>query len=719
MDITLFISRFLYRIRYQLIFGTFFVTALFIYFSGYLPKKYTVSTTIYTGIASTNGLDDGEKRPSYYELNNSFDNLIQLTKAKGTLERVSIKLFALSMIHGDPKEDNLFIHSQNFRELEKQVPDYILELIDKNSFEQTVTNLTNNKKQLPGDFLFNLFNEEKGHYSHRTLTEIQVRRIANSDLIEISYQSDDPGITLSTVKIVQDELINTYHTLRYKDASDVIKYFEDQLHTMRKELSAQEDNLTQYNIEHQVINYTEQTKAIAIAYSNYEDRREQAVREHESALKTIQNLEKHMDVRTQLFHTNTKFIRLLDSLSMLNGKITEMEMFTTGSDTTTNAALDIIRNKLKNTESKIASLSDNMNEYKYSKEGVAIEDMGNMWVQETIRATKARAELNVLNDRKKNFEEQYRLLSPVGAEINRREREIALKEKSYHEMLHGLNLARLKMKNIQLTTSSLNTVSEPTYPLKANKGKRFFLIVGAFLASLIFIIGYYLIIELLDRTLRDGIRTLRLTQTPVLGAFAGNYHLQYRGYIKECHRISARYACNKLNQYLEPGKTMIVNILSIEKGEGKSFVGHYLQETWEEQGLHVKYIKAGEHFSLDKHYLKTESISEIVAHSEKTDIILIEYPNIQNHPVSKGLLQQADVNLMVANACRVWRFSDDEHLKHIKSLIDQHLLFMYLNNAGREAVEDFTGQLPPKTSIRSLANQMTYMGITARNPEVK
>ena len=41
MDITLYISRFLYRIRHQLIFGTLIVTALVAYFSQFMEKKYT------------------------------------------------------------------------------------------------------------------------------------------------------------------------------------------------------------------------------------------------------------------------------------------------------------------------------------------------------------------------------------------------------------------------------------------------------------------------------------------------------------------------------------------------------------------------------------------------------------------------------------------------------------------------------------------------------
>ena len=99
MNVPLYIVRFLHRIRYQMIFGSLIVTALVAYFSQFIQKKYTVNTSIYTGIASTSGLEE-DNRLNFFELNSTFDNLINLTKAKGTLEKVSIHLFAINMING-------------------------------------------------------------------------------------------------------------------------------------------------------------------------------------------------------------------------------------------------------------------------------------------------------------------------------------------------------------------------------------------------------------------------------------------------------------------------------------------------------------------------------------------------------------------------------------------------------------------------------------------
>lgn len=82
-------------------------------------------------------------------------------------------------------------------------------------------------------------------------------------MIDLSYQSDDPGIAATTVKLFNKELLNNYNELRYRATNDVIEYFRKQVEKKRKELKEQEDALTKYNVENNIINYSEQTKATA------------------------------------------------------------------------------------------------------------------------------------------------------------------------------------------------------------------------------------------------------------------------------------------------------------------------------------------------------------------------------------------------------------------------------------------------------------------------
>lgn len=719
MDITLYISRFIYRIRHQLVFGTLIITALVAYFSQFLEKKYTVTTSIYTGITSNTGLDD-ETRPDWQAVNNTYDNLVNLTKSRGTLENVSLKLLALNLMHGDPEIDNLYITANNYKKLIASVPEEILLLVDTTSLDKTVNLFKEYKYSDSRNYLHELFNGSSAFYSYNALSSIIIRRQGNSDLIEIAYTSTDPGITWNTVKLVSEELKYSYNNLRYQTANDIVKYYEEELKKLRVQLNKQENELTDYNVKNSVINYIEQTKAIAHSFADFENRYEETRRNYESSSSIIKNLEQYMDIRTKLVKSNEEFINTLAEVSRISGKITEIETFTSDEMLSKDQELVKYREELRDAEKKIGLITNNINSYKESKEGLAIEGLVQEWLNQTLIQAKAQADLKVLNERKNDFADQYKNYSPIGTRINQQEREIHVTEQSYLEVLHALNMAKMKQKNLQLTSSNLNTISDASYPLFSDKGKRFLLVVAAFIGSIIFIIGLNLVIELLDRTLRDAERARRLTGMNILGAFTGrNSQLKYRGFVKTCNRISAAYACNRLTPYIKKGDTLCINILSLEEKEGKTFISRYFKESWEELGFNVKYLRVGQDIPIDASLFMAEHIDKHIQLESRPDILIVEYPSIQQYGVPSHLLGSSQVNLLVANACRVWKNSDTELVKYLRDITEGTALYLYLNNATREAVEDFTGQLPPQTSMRSFANRMMYMGLTATNTAVK
>lgn len=623
-------------------------------------------------------------------------------------------------MHGDPEIDNLYITANNYKKLIASVPEEILLLVDTTSLDKTVNLFKEYKYSDSRNYLHELFNGSSAFYSYNALSSIIIRRQGNSDLIEIAYTSTDPGITWNTVKLVSEELKYSYNNLRYQTANDIVKYYEEELKKLRVQLNKQENELTDYNVKNSVINYIEQTKAIAHSFADFENRYEETRRNYESSSSIIKNLEQYMDIRTKLVKSNEEFINTLAEVSRISGKITEIETFTSDEMLSKDQELVKYREELRDAEKKIGLITNNINSYKESKEGLAIEGFVQEWLNQTLIQAKAQADLKVLNERKNDFADQYKNYSPIGTRINQQEREIHVTEQSYLEVLHALNMAKMKQKNLQLTSSNLNTISDASYPLFSDKGKRFLLVVAAFIGSIIFIIGLNLVIELLDRTLRDAERARRLTGMNILGAFTGrNSQLKYRGFVKTCNRISAAYACNRLTPYIKKGDTLCINILSLEEKEGKTFISRYFQESWEELGFNVKYLRVGQDIPIDASLFMAEHIDKHIQLESRPDILIVEYPSIQQYGVPSHLLGSSQVNLLVANACRVWKNSDTELVKYLRDITEGTALYLYLNNATREAVEDFTGQLPPQTSMRSFANRMMYMGLTATNTAVK
>ena len=121
-----------------------------------------------------------------------------------------------------------------------------------------------------------------------------------------------------------------------------------------------------------------------------------------------------------------------------------------------------------------------------------------------------------MNKRNKEFQKTYSNYAPAGANLKRIEREIDVAEQEYLEILHGLNLAKLKYQDTQLS-SNLKAVDLPYFPLKPMPSKRMIIIIAAIFMCFIILLGSILVLEFFDNTLKNiNVATQKL-KIPALG----------------------------------------------------------------------------------------------------------------------------------------------------------------------------------------------------------
>lgn len=721
MELSLFITQFFYRIRYWLLWGSLLVTGLVIYFTQFLPFSYTVEGSLYAGVTNEVSIDGSTVSGTM--VNGTFDNLINIAKSQGTLSKVSVRLLANALTYGEEWKDNHYIQAKHYRQLLEETPKEVLALVDRKSLEKTTENLFKYRQEKPNNFVYSQFNRGGSFYSAKALDEIIVERAGVSDIINLTYTSADPGITQQTLIILIDELSKAYEILRFKSTNDVIKYFEEQVRLAKIRLNTEENDLMQYCVQERVINYGEETEALSATRYAVDDRLELVMREYKGAAALRRMLDEKMDIRAQIIRNNTNLLQQLDKVSKLNQSIMEEEIFT--SDKVANKSKELSEKKkaLKRAESDISHISDNLNEFNFSKEGVGIQDMVSEWLKASINEAKAGAELKVLKRRQQDIFDQYSHMSPIGTQVTRKERAIGIAEDNYRTQLKGLADANLRLKNIEMNTSNLQNIAPPEYPLNDNGRKRFIYVLVAFLGSILFITTYFLIIELLDRTLRDPIRSKRLTGLSTIAAFNGVSNLKFRGFLKACNRLAAAYSCRQLNRYVASGRPTVFSLFSMDSGEGKSYLSKFFANYWEEQGLKVRIVKAGIDFDIEsRQYIEAQQLSDFWIPNEaevSADIILIEYPAVSRASLPLPVLKQADANLLIANACRLWSSSDNATFTPIKEAIKDTPLYLYLNNADREVVESFTGDLPPHTPMHTFTHRLTQLGLTSKPAAIK
>lgn len=722
MDYILYITRFLYRIRWWLIIGTTIITLAVIYLTRNMRGNYYVESTLYTGVVSGYSIEASGKM-DWAAAQNAMDNLINIIQAESTLKRVSMRLFARIMISGDATKDQNNITSASFRYTYDHVKNSphgkeLLALIDKSSEDRTIENLRRYEKPNKDNYIYGLFYFNHPYYSYGALKNIKVERKASSDLLKISYSSNDPGIAYNTMSILMEEFVNEYRAIRYGETDKVIEYFRSELTRIGNDLRLYEDELTKYNVDKRIINYYDETKEIAAINKEFELREQDVLFAYNSSKAMLEELEKRMDNNVKQVLNSLQLIDKLNEASKLTGKITEMETISS-SDANSGEKLQGYRNKLTQTRKELSDISDQYIGNKYSKEGLSKNSIVEQWLDQTLLYEKAKAELQIVTRSRNNLNERYAFFAPVGTTIKRKERVINFTEQNYLTVLHSYNEALMRKKNLEMTSATLKVLNPPAFPISAQSTNKKKIVMMACAGSFFAILAFMLLLEFIDRTLRDTMRTQRLTGAKVLGAFPAQSKKSHSSN-KICDEIAIKYMSSSILRFLTERKEnepYIINFISTAQSSGKTYMINKLEEYWIKLGLKVRVLTAGVDFETNsRQFTLAKSISDLFTAAGE-DILLIEYPDLRDSNIPSELLQEANLNLLISSAKLGWKDTDKVLLEKLKKQVGKAPYYVYLNHAERSVVEQYTGMLPPYTFLRKQLYRLSQLALTEKQPK--
>lgn len=713
-----FVTRFIIKNLKWFIIGPLIVGLLVIYFTRNRSRTYEVNSTVYTGFASGFSVDtDGSTTMDYFAVNNANDNLISITKSRSTLERVSVKLFAQAMMYGKEFQDNKYITARSYRALRKIVPDDIVQLIDSASFDRTVANLMAELESGRENFMFQLINWYHPHYSLRSLSKIRVNRVGQSDMLEISYEANDPAICYQTVVLINKELVDKYRELRFSETNDVVGYFERELAKAADRLLESEDDMMRYSKENRVINYDEQTKSVASLFEKFELRYQEVLLSYQGAKAAVSELETKMEGRSQMLRENTALVNQLRKVQDLTATITRAETFLPDS-ARNEELLEKFRRERQESESSLRQVASQVLATQGTKEGIGMDDIVLQWLSEMVILEKSKAELDVMRKARTELNDLFAFYSPVGATLKRKEREIGINEQSYLSLLHSLSLARLKQKSLQMSSASLRVVTAPVYPLDSKPTKRKIIVLLGMMAAFIFTLAYLLLIEFLDRTLRNPPHAASLTGLEVLGVIpsVGKGNNNNKGDPDVLSDAAAKYAAHTMVEQCTLHQTRLINVLSTDKGDGKTYFSVMLEKAMREGGFSVIRLEYGRDFDPEsREYRNARSAVDLMKEkpSAEPDYFIVEHPDLIGNYLAVDMLKNDSVNLLVGDALRGWREADQVALDKLKA-IPPKVLYLYLNRVSRIVLEGYVGLLPPYTLTRKLMYKLYNLEFSFR-----
>lgn len=717
MDLFRYIVRFLYKIRWYLIILPLIALIVAWFMTRNMERVYDTNTTIYTGMITGYNIEGTGAVGGQSQTN--MTNLMLLITTDVTIHEVSLRLFARCMMYGNQNKDNNYISAEHFRQLNSTVPAEVKALINHNSENATYANLKAYERPSADNYIFGLTNYHQWFGINNITARLKVLQMRNSDIIDIGYSANDAGIAYNTLDILNEVFARQYAQLRYGETNNVIKFFEREVARLYRILTNAEDDLIRYNVEKRVINYGEQTKVLAGLDAQQKTSDNNLLIDKTTTRALMDYLERQLGDRAKIIKANKDFTNQITDISRIQSRISNLRLMNSeGGGTGVESQLELAKAErmLQDATNNVRGLVKDIEAGTYSTEtGVKANDMISRWLEQVLLLEKTKAHESAQDIMRQKLDKEILYYAPIGATISRKDRHISFIEGNYMEMLKALNAARLRQKNLQMSTATLRVLNPPMFPMNAQPTNRMMILLGAFLLTFVLTAMYFFIIELLDRTLRDRMRSERITKIPVMGCFPKESTLRYRRFNKTIADMALRQLSKTLLPHFKEGQQNVLNLLSTDASNGKSYLAQELENYWISIGLQVRRLTYDEDFlAEDSRFIMAKDIKDICPDLLPNEIAIIEYPNLDDNSVPPALLNMGTVNLMVTRANRTWKDVDQKALKELQDQLEnKDSLYMYLTECQRYAVEEFVGQLPPYTKFNNFVYRMSQMGLTA------
>lgn len=650
-----------------------------------LDIAYTSTTVLYTGLATGFNIEStGEMRKDQFVVNNSFENLLNTIRSRETLKEVSFKLLADILA-----ENNIELNDKTKESLSEWLNDpQFKKLTVPANAELTFQNLEKAYQNQSSSRLVELFNEAKTPFSLKLLSEIKATRKGSSDMIEISYMLTDRALSDRTLKYTLEVFMRRYKGLKQSETGNVVSYFQEQLATAKADLNQAEDRMKYFRENGQILNYYEQTKALAGKKEDITDERSRLAGELEAADNALLKLEQKLAINRDVFFKNNDLLAQRNKIAQLTSEIARTAL---NPERPTNEAT---LNEVKNYENTLIDGVKKLYGRTHSTENIQVKSLLDSWLENMIMVEKNKARLKTLNGRLGEIKDDYERFAPLGSGLSRLEREINVHEKAYIQILHDLNLALLRKQNIELS-SNLEVIDNPI--TLQQPGKRAMLVILASLMTVILIISTLVAAELFDQTIKTPQRAIQMIGLNSAGVFP------FFNTIKDSELLNTLAGQLNTNWRIAmpaTSRTPVIMFTSTQNSEGKSFISDTIATHLRRNGANILSIQPTENTSTSFEnnvvsYPKNKPLAELKSIKELTgpwidldayDYCFLEIPALLSGNTPIHIFKEIDISILSVWAKRSWKPADKKALQILEKY--NFPIAMVLNGVSKYAVEN-------------------------------
>lgn len=665
-----------------------------------MPKEWESETELYSGVSTQVNLGDmGPTRLDFLTVSAKIDNILNTAKSRQTLEQVATELLAYHITLG-PDPSDRFLSEESVRNLEGYFPEETLSYWRATYRQKGIEELHNaindwKTENVRSDEYHNVFISENSPYGLKSSGKVGSFRVGGSDLIKMTYRWRDPAIAQKTLELLTKILIENMRGISLQQSRDVVAYFEKKLEEAIEDLDGAEGEMKEFREENNILNYNNQTEAIALMKERMEDEYQKEVAALEAAKATMNKLEKQLEANKELLKYSQQLLLVKDKLAEIQRKIAIIEV-----GYQDDKLLESLKKEEAKLETQLKTDLLNRSAFERTTDGVDIKALLEQWVETSLQLDASEAKVKIFDERRSYFDKVYKSMAPLGSRLSKLDRKISIKEEHYLEVLHGLNQAVLHQQTLSLSTDGLRTTVDPTFPTKPLPSKRMLLIALSFILG--FLLPYLVAFlrDLLDQSIKTRRRAEFYTEKRVIAGFPSKSMLATSLEIDELQLN--RKAVNQLvqlvrNCYQQEGRPVKLNILSFDDRSDKALFVDFLSDAFSREGFQFRIADfSGIEDGFDDNYREYMSTQRILG-EENQDVMVVLHPNLLAHNYNSALVDRANINLFVLSASSIWTPAESTKLQEMdeRGIQNPNVVLM---NVGLYELENIIGEIPKKRS---------------------
>jgi uncharacterized protein involved in exopolysaccharide biosynthesis len=539
--------------------------------------------------------------------------------------------------------------------------------------------------------------------------KLKASRKFTSDMLELVYESTDPGVCKNTLSLLVETFIERHQRMRGKENESAVRYFEEQLAKAYKKLQESEGRLKQFISTNGILNFYEQGKNLDNYRNDVEKSEQQTRMDIAGAESTLNKLEEEIAKSSSRSEIVDSLYQLRQENVRIRGQIMAGNLY---------GISDPDREKRLNKE-----LADNLVQIQefvsglyrndFSIEGIPLSDILQEWLQVFLEKERQLSTLTVAKETREFVEARIDYFAPLGAELKKLEREVTVHENQYLSILHGLNQANLQKQSSEME-QSMDVVDDPYFPRNPLGSKRLLLVVGAFFAGVMLILALIVLKLLLDNSVRSVDRAEKFSGLKCIGYYGEQGQIQQKKLnIEEVDLMCTRQLVSQLKVLSEANvpysKNNLITFCSSKIEEGKVHVAHqlarYMNELYGDVLVvtHKEEFPEGNDYEIMKYDIKNDfveldQIEKIIAlpkPSETYSYIILVLPAYEMASLPFKLMQKSAELLYIIDSTRIWTKSDSK-LMELLINIKKANSWVVLNKMHAIDLEDVMGDIGKK-----------------------